>query len=218
MTAGKSLPYLTPSLILLVAMNMIPLAGVVLWGWPVFPVMVLFWLENVVIGVLNIPRILLSQGDGMHGVLVLGKWFTAAFFAVHYGIFTAVHGVFVFALFGVPLGGTVDSAQVWKVIGDYQLHWALAALILSHGFSFVTNYIGKGEYRTATIQQLMHAPYGRVVVLHLAILGGGFVLQLLGGPTWGLVLLVVLKIGLDVRAHRKEHSAERDEEIRMAGT
>ena len=50
----------------------------------------------------------------------------------------------------------------------------------------------------------MQQPYGRVVVLHLAILGGGFLIMALKSPTAGLVLLVVLKIILDVRSHWKE--------------
>jgi hypothetical protein len=51
----------------------------------------------------------------------------------------------------------------------------------------------------------MMQPYGRVVVLHLAILGGGFLVMLMGMPVAGLVLLIVLKIGLDVLAHAKQH-------------
>jgi hypothetical protein len=51
---------------------------------------------------------------------------------------------------------------------------------------------------------LMSQPYGRIVVLHLTIMGGGFLMMALGSPTVGLVLLVVLKIGLDLSAHLRE--------------
>lgn len=206
MTADpKSPPAL--SVVILVTANLIPLLGVAFWEWQVFPLMVLFWLENLVIGLFNVPRMLLSGGDGLRGPKALGKVATAAFFSVHYGLFTWVHGVFVFALFAGRDSGMLDLQLAWQVIGDYQLQWALAALVASHGLSFFINYIGRGEYRTATLQQLMKAPYGRVIVLHLAILGGGFVTQMLGSPTWALLLLVALKIGLDVRAHNREHAA-----------
>ena len=49
-------------------------------------------------------------------------------------------------------------------------------------------------------------PYGRVVVLHLAILGGGFLVMVMGMPVVGLALLIALKIGLDVLAHAKQHA------------
>ena len=44
-------------------------------------------------------------------------------------------------------------------------------------------------------------PYQRVVVLHVTVLAGGFVVLLLGQPTLALVLLVLLKTGADLRAH-----------------
>ena len=51
----------------------------------------------------------------------------------------------------------------------------------------------------------MGKPYGRVVVLHLTILFGGFGVQALGSPLWALLLLVVLKTGIDLAAHVREH-------------
>jgi len=64
----------------------------------------------------------------------------------------------------------------------------------------------------------MMAPYGRVVVLHLAILLGAFATQLSSGdPMIVLILLVIGKIILDVVFHRRSHrgkSAEPSEGAR----
>jgi hypothetical protein len=38
----------------------------------------------------------------------------------------------------------------------------------------------------------------------LVIIGGGFLVLALGSPMVGLVLLVVLKLAIDVKAHLKE--------------
>jgi hypothetical protein len=51
----------------------------------------------------------------------------------------------------------------------------------------------------------MIEPYSRVVVLHATILGGGFLAAYLGTPLASLVLMIVLKTALDLRAHLKEH-------------
>jgi hypothetical protein len=40
--------------------------------------------------------------------------------------------------------------------------------------------------------------------LHLAILGGGFLVMALGSPQFALALLVLLKIGFDLNAHLRE--------------
>ena len=88
--------------------------------------------------------------------------------------------------------------------------WAALALTASHTVSFIYNFIIQREYRRVTVPQLMFAPYSRVIVLHIAILGGAFAIQALGSPVFLLVILVVGKIAIDLglhfRAHRKVQS------------
>jgi uncharacterized membrane protein len=52
----------------------------------------------------------------------------------------------------------------------------------------------------------MMQPYGRVMVMHFVILGGGFLVMALHSPVPALVVLVLLKIAVDVRAHRAERT------------
>jgi hypothetical protein len=77
-------------------------------------------------------------------------------------------------------------------------------LAVSRGISFATNYLGKGEYTRVNLPQLMAQPYGRIVVMHLTILGGGFLVMALHSPVAGLLLLVILKTMLDLRGHFSE--------------
>ena len=205
--------WLTPSVVVLVVANLFPLYGVLFQGWQVFPIVLLYWLENVVVGVFFILRIVAaSPGEDASPTALeqqmgrAAKLFLVPFFAVHYGIFTLVHGVFVLVLFGRETGQMVPSVSlVFSAITRYSLVLALVALTASHAFSFVVNYLGKGEYRGADLGTLARAPYSRVVVLHLAILGGGFLVMWLQSPVAGLVLLLALKTGLDVAAHLREH-------------
>ena len=39
------------AVILLITFNLVPLAGVLWWGWNVYTLLVLYWLENGIIGV-----------------------------------------------------------------------------------------------------------------------------------------------------------------------
>jgi hypothetical protein len=79
-------------------------------------------------------------------------------------------------------------------------------LVASHLFSFAWNYLYRGELRRAQLSSLMAKPYGRVVVLHIAIILGGIGAMALGSPVWALLVLLAMKIGLDWKAHVKEHS------------
>ncbi len=207
--------WLTPSVVVLVLANLFPLYGVLFQGWQVFPIVLLFWLENVVVGAFFILRLVSARPEANAGLTKaeyrmgwIVKLFLVPFFAFHYGMFTMVHGVFVFALFGREMG-QLDAfptpALVFSAIARYSLVPAVVALTLSHAFSYAWNYLGKGEYRGVDMGALMFAPYGRVVVLHVAIIGGGFLVMFLKSPVAGLVLLLALKISLDVAAHRREH-------------
>jgi hypothetical protein len=48
------------------------------------------------------------------------------------------------------------------------------------------------------LKSVMNEPYGRIIILHLTLLGGGFLIMALGEPIWALLLLSVLKIGFEV--------------------
>lgn len=193
---------------ILLAANLVPVAGVLLWDWSVFALIALFWMENVIVGVFFALRLLCA--DPRDPARWAGKLFMVPFFCFHYGMFTAIHGMFVFSLFG----GRAYSASGLQVLEpalraarELGLWLPLAALLASHGFSFLWNYLYRGEFRSAQLTRLMAKPYGRVVVLHVAIIFGGIGAMALGSPLWALLVLLALKIGLDLKAHLKEHSA-----------
>jgi hypothetical protein len=206
--------------IALLAANTIPLFGVLFLGWDAFYIVLLYWAENVVIGFYNVLKMVFAAAP--HPVAHLGKLFLIPFFIVHYGGFTAVHGFFVLALFhkdgqGPPMGGMnwpcflVFVQMLFNVIGYMysvippQVRLAVLALFISHGVSFVQNYLLKGEYATAKPDKLMASPYGRVVVMHVAILAGGFLTMAIGSPAPLLVVLIGLKTILDVNLHNRAH-------------
>lgn len=237
------------SAIALLLANAVPLLGVVFLGWDAFSVVALYWFENVIIGAVNVLKMITccpdpdqidwsklcsskqiaalraalkesgKTGDALlahHGV----KLFLVPFFIFHYGMFCFVHGVFVFVIFGheAMMGGdpfhvVSNFAQVAR---EEHLLWAAAALAASHLYSFAVNYIGHGEYRRTAVPILMFQPYARVIVLHVAIIFGGFVTMAIGSPMVLLVLLVIGKTALDLKFHFREH--ERNAPAREAET
>jgi hypothetical protein len=193
----------TPSLLVLGIANAVPIAGVLFLGWKVFPLVLLYWLENVVVGGFNVAKLLLAQPR--EPAYWAGKLFLVPFFIVHFGMFTFVHGVLVLALFGPKDTQPFDIlATVPPAIRANHLGWAVVTLVLSHGLSFYWNYVKNGEYQRASLNALMGQPYGRVMVLHFTVLFGGWIVMAFGSPLLALVLLVVIKTATDVRAHRAE--------------
>jgi hypothetical protein len=225
----------------LLAANLVPLCGVLWWQWSVSSVIVLYWFENIIIGVINVARMIaFSPADGSLASLVGAteeqlaatpqavrnlnvpmlahgaKLFMVPFFVFHYFFFCAGHGVFVFSMFpdedgyfaadnGIDMLGTLGRA-----IEIFSTPLAFAAVILasSHVVSFFVNYLGGAEYRRLDVRQLMMMPYGRIVVLHLTIIFGGFATMALGEPVWVVVILVLVKMVVDLKMHLKEHRTE----------
>lgn len=201
--------------------NLIPLLGVVFLGWNLYLIILVYWLENGVIGLFNALKMAMARGhapatekelrfqewlglENLSILQLLAKIFLIPFFLFHYGIFWLVHGVFVNVFFGQWLDLAFSPEQLWRVLPEGVLG-ALAAMVVSHGSSFVNNYIGAGEYLQATPSQLMGQPYSRVFILHLTIIGGGFLVASLGAPIYGLVLLIALKTVVDLWTHLREH-------------
>ena len=188
--------------IALLAANAIPLFGVLFLDWDAFFIVLLYWSENLVIGFYNILKIAFAAVPQPAGHL---KFFLIPFFTVHYGIFTAAHGFIVFAIFNKS-GGRFMEGTNWSL----EIKIAVLALFISHGVSFVYNYLLKREFASANPIMLMVSPYGRVVVMYIAILGGGFLAMTIGSPAALLVILVVLKTVVDVNLHLRGHKKAKE--------
>jgi hypothetical protein len=189
----------SPSALALIAANAVPVVGTVFLGWSLADVMVLYWAESAVIGFFNLCKI-----------AVIGRWlawFAGPFFAGHFGGFMAVHFLFIYSLFveGPRSLSAGNLAEVGQLFLD--LWPALAALFLSHAYSFFANFIGRREYLGRTVQTQMTEPYTRIVFMHLTLIFGGFLTLLLGEPAPVLLAVIGLKVFFDLRAHTRQHGA-----------
>jgi hypothetical protein len=215
------MPRQTLSALFLIAVNIVPLVGVLIFDWSLFSIVFLYWIENGIVGFFNVLKIAWARKpvSSESRFTINGrpagrasKLFIIPFFIFHYGMFWVVHGVFVIVFFGL-LGDRffTDSSGPPGDIGGFSgfeprgVAIAAVALFLSHGVSFVVNFLGEREYLNVSPDKQMMEPYSRVVVLHATILGGGFLAAYFGTPVASLVLMIVLKTALDLRAHLKEH-------------
>ena len=214
-------------LIALIAANIIPLWGVVFSGWDAFYIVLLYWSENLAVGFYNVLKMAFASVS--KPVEHLGKLFLIPFFTIHYGGFMGVHGLFILALInkdGLNFMNNINwpcflaflqillnvIRQAYSLMPQ-AMRYALGALFVSHGISFVFNYLIKGEYRSAKPDKLMGNPYGRVAVMHIAIIFGAFLTMALGSPVGILIVLVALKTFLDVIFHLRQH---RKQQLRVA--
>ncbi len=180
------------SMLVVILTNLIPVFGVLFYDWRVFTIVFLYWLENIIIGVFNIAKMITCSfhKKSLKDLLVI------PFFTIHYGIFVGVHGVFVFALFHEgpdhhPYEGFLSEFTFGIVV-------ALSSLAIEHAYLFYTTFVRTGLYKRVNAAGLMLFPYPRIVVLHVAIIFGGFLIMTFGIQSLVLVLLIPLKILVDL--------------------
>ena len=188
----------SPSTLALIVANLVPVAGMIFLDWNLSDVMVLYWAESAVIGLFNLCKIAL-----------ISRWLTllvGPFFLGHFGGFMAVHFLFIYTLFvkRLPGGNFSDGDLADVALLFFNLWPALAALFISHAFSFFNNFIGRKEYKGKTLNKQMTEPYSRIIFMHLVLIFGGGLTLILGELTPVLLIVIGLKIFFDVKAHLKQ--------------
>lgn len=144
-----------PAVALAVAVNAVTLLGVLAGWWPAGNVFLLFWVENVVLGLITLVRITTSASRPGERVA------TALFFCVHYGIFCVVHLVFTWLV-----ASTIGVEVSWLVLG-----LPVVLLVVRYGAELATTWFGgRGLRARTTARTAASQPYPRIVVLHLAVL------------------------------------------------
>jgi len=137
-------------------------------------------------------------------------FFLVPFFCVHYGIFMLGHGFFIVFLLGDGEAGFREGGFVGILTSSWH-HWmwvALAGLALEHGREFLVDYLGRGKNKqTAAIFQ-MFTPYGRIVLMHLVIIAGAFLVVSLGLPRLIAVLLIVVKTLMELASKKRQTAAD----------
>lgn len=171
-----------------IVVNLAPLVGVLAFGWSALAVLLIYWLENVAIGVAQAVRI------GVAGVRnrTPETVFLLPFFCVHYGMFTGVHGVFVVAMFGAEALNGARGVVTPGVLA------AAAVIAVWQATLVIVDGRRSDWFAGLSPKTLMFEPYGRVIALHLTIIVGAMLVAMLGAPVWAVAVLTVMKLLIDL--------------------
>lgn len=214
------LPFFLSSIVLVLS-NLVPLIGVLFFGWNAVLVLALFWIENLFVGIFTILKMLC--------VILVNKRFAAIgfclFFLVHYGIFFSGHGELLASVLDIEIPRIKtefdDVPMATLFVRAYQIImnfidtfsptiWlGLAALFLSQFVRFIEHFLLSGNIFKDRVEKLMMQPYGQVLILHVGLMVGAILLQKLGSPVWLLALLVILKMVVEFARLEKSHKAEK---------
>lgn len=181
--------------LLLIAGNLVPLAGVLWWGWDAYVIVFVYWMENGVIGLVNVLKIRREEG-AKPGT---GRYLSN-FFVIHYGAFWLVHGLLLFLLTGFP--NFDASLPRISVLG---IALAIVTLTVSHFGNFYFVFLRERAYLTTNPMRQMFSPYPRLIALHVVLILGAVLAGTLGQPAILVLLLVLFKIGFELAVFAFDH-------------
>ncbi len=181
------------SSIALLLANLASLAAAVFFGWSVFELLMLFWAETVLIGLLVVLRL------GTMGLRRKLRWMPSLILG-----FLLIFTAFVSAHLLLLLGLFKPEDSDWFPLS---LALPLLALAISHVLSYATEFIGQRGYLYLDPQTLAFQPFKRVVVMQVTLILGGMLAMEMAEPLYALAVLMLLKIGLDAGGGRRQRRA-----------
>lgn len=182
-----------------IGFHLLMLLGVWFYGWSAYSLLVLYWLETLVVGFWTILFVAVAPTQTIRllsnpSAPARSGPAIALFVLVHAGMFMGVHLFFLHFVFGerllAPRGPLHE--EIIGLIVDGRLWLPLAGLFVIRALTTFD-----ALRRHESIDRQLVGFYFRIVVMQLAILGGGFLLVFLGVQA-ALIMLVIVRIGFEL--------------------
>jgi hypothetical protein len=205
----------------LIGSNLVPLVGIAFWGWDAFELLVLYWCETAVIGFWtavemtfrpapfpdrNMERLSHKMGRGFRSMLLM----------VNVAIFMAAHMAFLWNLFAGPWKERIHGPEefVRELIVGNGLWMPLAVTFVTQGALLLYDLLSPAGNTGAVSpfdtnirsSSAIAGLYRRIVVMHLTILFGGWIL--IGfAREHAATILVAVKTVIDLILNRRREPA-----------
>jgi hypothetical protein len=190
-----------------IATNFIPVVGVLFDGWAALPLLVFFWIENVLAGVVAALKALVcawatrARQDWRESTAAI------AFVPLH-ALFCLVHGLFIFALFALHdlirsgIEPRHDMDQLVRrvrdvVVAEEGMGWSIAGLVAIQAGAFLFQWLPAKGWRGSTPRAQLREAHGRMLVLHGTLLVATVPVLALGQPVLAVLALALLKSALE---------------------
>ncbi|MFH1683752.1 MAG: DUF6498-containing protein [Candidatus Margulisiibacteriota bacterium] len=190
--------------IFLIVANIVPLLGVIFLGWDMLDILSLYWAETAIIGLFNMVMIFYLpnkyEGRSQWFANLMDKISELLDFIVIFVWFVPAQAAIIYFLAKDYLKTPIDPLEILSATW-----FALAIILASHGYSFVANFIVKGERKKlANANDLPSYFLSRTLALHGTLLLGLSIISFLGQPLLLLALFIIFKTGVDFKTYQNE--------------
>jgi hypothetical protein len=204
--------------LLTLSANLLPLVGVWWWGWNIFDVLILYWMQTVLLVLFTLLHITKAPESGLGTITVNGRARPATrhdylmIFSLVGGVFCAAHLLFLWVLFSGQLNRIVHGpVTFWQHMVIASGAWVALLLNLVGGLArylllppragvvhWIFRRIGLAEQDEppGNIDGMLAALFVRIFVMQAAIIVGAMLVRSYGTIA-PLMILIVLKTLID---------------------
>jgi hypothetical protein len=213
---------LTFSEVLLILVNFIPAIGVWYWGWDAKQVFLVYSCETIIIGLLNVVRMLIVTFTTTHDatnptynrkkIITMGLGITA-FFVVHYGFFVYMQlSMFTsVARYNISGHGFL-LGKIHQLLTPTSIQMLLLFAAV-YSLQMLIEFVLKGAYKTMSITRVMFEPYIRIFVQQFVVIIGSALLMFGLGKGFIIVYVICIIIfsflNIDLQISRAERIEKR---------
>jgi hypothetical protein len=198
----------------------IMLAGIFVFDWKPEVVIIAYFLETIIIGIIHVFKliIVLRFGDEqIHAepdpkVGILGGVAAIPFFIFHYFFFIFVQSIFIFTMLANIVPSTNSSFNVFGnyafLLAQHDVLIAFIALAFSNVALTLKDFIIPGEYRRTTISKLYFKPYVRIFIQQFVTILAMFFTMISSSAIAGAILIIAFRLIVDLFLQRASSNKE----------
>ncbi len=208
---------------LLIVVNLIPLYGVWFEDWDAKQVFLVYCLETVIVGLINVIKmacvtIFVKKKDVWENggsTTMQSGWFFIFFFIIHYGFFVFIQTQMFFGITGMIPDGSMlmRYSKIPELLGPN----GRLLLIIFIAYYTVQNLFGffnSGYYKTVSMGRLMFEPYMRIFVQQFVVILGSIFLSFGAGRIF-ILIFVIAKIYFEIFVNMERYLAVAEKRQRL---
>ncbi len=180
-----------PSVLFIFLLNLVPIWGVLHWGWTPFYVFYLFWLETLIVSIFNAIKIVGCRGDeydqklhssnhkyaGLHVNYLshIGKASRYLLARIFIFFFYLLFIVVFIGFFANKQGGVKGGLGILDVLvfRHEAFNYTLLAFAINQLAQFIFDFYANGNYKRTHASDFASIFDGRQLVIHVAVVLAG---------------------------------------------
>lgn len=181
-----------PSALFILVLNLVPIWGVIHWGWTPFYVFYLFWLETLIVSIFNAIKIVSCRGDEYEQKLHTSNHKFSNLhvnYLSHIGkasryLLIRIFIFFFYLLFIVVFIGFFATKQTGGKSLDLMqviffrheaFNYTLLAFAINQLMQFIFDFYANGNYKRTHASDFASIFDGRQLVIHVAVVLAGII-------------------------------------------